>query len=228
MYKFILNGPPIAQMRHRTHGEIHYNPQDKEKKQCQQILKYKTQRMGLESPLKGPIEVEMTFHTDYPRKSDRKSVNRFLWGCEFNTSKPDDDNMEKFYKDCLSKIVYLDDKQIISTKLKKRYSLQPRTEIMVKEISSKLTEQARKILEMINPDEFMDMMEDLNLLNDSIMINSHKNENQEVAEKVQLEAAMKISEFSDAFGKIFSNISKKYPNAWQEIKAELKVDELDG
>ncbi len=218
MLKFILDGEPIAQMRHRTSGRKHYNPQSEIKKSIQWRIKHKCQLQGHKQPLEGPISIEMIFYLDYPRKRSRSDLNLFLWGCEKNTSKPDDDNMEKFYKDCLSKIVYVDDKQIISTKLEKHYSLQPRTEILVMEKKSILPEKAKKILEMINPDEFMALLDDLTNVGDSILLDDLRKE--AVAERVQYEAACKISEFADKFSPILTKISKKYPGIWKELRAQ--------
>lgn len=220
MYKFILKGQPIAMERHRVADGIHYNPQKKLKQVWQKIIKSKCMIQGLNSPLDGPIHIEMRFYLDFPVKRDRKAVNAFLWGCEKATCKPDDDNMAKWVNDLFSSVVYVDDKQVISTKLEKHYSLEPRTEIIVMEKKSLLPEKARKILEMISPDEFMEIMEELNLVNDSIMINELKNTDS--SERVQIEAAMIISEFADKYAKILMNISKKHPNVWRDLKEDLE------
>lgn len=47
---------------------------------------------------------------------------------------PDFDNFEKFICDCMNKIVFKDDKQIVSCRSDKRYSDQPRTEILIQEL----------------------------------------------------------------------------------------------
>jgi Holliday junction resolvase RusA-like endonuclease len=47
---------------------------------------------------------------------------------------PDFDNLEKFAVDSINKIVFEDDKQIVSCRTDKRYSERPRTEILIKEL----------------------------------------------------------------------------------------------
>lgn len=219
-YTFTFPGQPIAQERHRTSGRVHYNPQKALKDKMQLVVKNKCRLQGLIEPLEGPIHVEMRFYLAYPIKCDKRAVNAFLWGLEKATCKPDDDNLEKWAKDLFTKIAYVDDKQIISTHLEKHYSLDPRTEITIMEKNSLLPDKARKILEMINPEEFMEIMDDLNLVNDSIMINELQKD--DTKERVQLEAAMKISEFADKYASLLMKISKKYPGIWIDLKEDLE------
>ena len=47
---------------------------------------------------------------------------------------PDFDNLEKFAVDSMNKIVFDDDKQIVSCRTDKRYSERPRTEILIIEL----------------------------------------------------------------------------------------------
>lgn len=221
-YTFTLLGQPIANKSSRSSRFIkgHFDPQKGEKNRLRTVIAQQCRLKGLIQPLEGPIIIKVSFYLDYPRKADRNAYNSFLWGLENATSKPDSDNCKKFYGDLLSKIAYVDDKQIISTHLKKHYSLEPRTEITIMQKTSILPNKARKILQMINPEEFLDIMEDLILIQDSILINELQNENTQ--EKVQLEAAMKISEFADKYAFLLMKISKKYPGIWIELKEDIE------
>ena len=56
----------------------------------------------------------------------------------YHISKPDTDNLEKFYKDCMNKIVYLDDSQFILNQVSKLYireDEQSKTIICISEIA---------------------------------------------------------------------------------------------
>ena len=50
-----------------------------------------------------------------------------------HTSKPDIDNLAKFYLDCLNGIAWEDDKQIIGLSAAKEYSTEPMTSIVILE-----------------------------------------------------------------------------------------------
>lgn len=223
MLKFTLPGPPIPQARPRLgcNGVV-FNSQYKIKKhvkeQLYSLCKFYRHIVPYRSDI--PIKIEMNFYLPLPKKNDKKFLNLFSWGCIDNVSKPDDDNLEKFYKDCLNKIVYDDDRQIISTILKKEYSENPRTEIKIMAKEKKLPDKAKEILSFLNPDELIKIIEDLDLISDCL--ENTVLENEEFAEKIQLEAACLISEFADKFSPIFSKISKKYPNLWEELRQNQK------
>ena len=48
-----------------------------------------------------------------------------------HTSRPDYDNLEKFYNDCIKKIVIKDDSQLCAGDWDKEYAEVPRTEIWI-------------------------------------------------------------------------------------------------
>ncbi len=222
MLQFTINGPPIPKARARMcKSGFVFDPQSKQKKKVQGIIKslcdfYKHTMYSHEIP----IQVEIKFYFDLPRKNDIKTYNLFRWGCVDNISKPDDDNLEKFYKDCMSKIVYFDDKQIISTTLKKEYDLKPRTEIKVM-AKKTLPEKAKDVLAIMKPDDLIQLVDDLGMIVDYIdrvgITESHDLHN------MQLSAACLISEFADRFSPCLSKISKKYPGVWKELKHDIEI-----
>ena len=221
MLKLTISGPPIPKARPRLgRNDNVFDPQCKVKNLIRRKVYALCQENDHKSPYESevPIEIEMKFFCTLPKKNDKKFLNLFLWGCIKHTSKPDDDNLEKFYKDCLNKIVYHDDSQIVSTILKKEYSLNPRTEIkiMKKEISA--ADKVKDILSFINPDEFVDFSDDICIM--ASYLQNNESEPSEITDKIREEAACLISNFADRFSPILSKIAKKYPGAWKEFQGK--------
>lgn len=86
----------------------------------------------ISKPLKGPIWLNMTFHTSIPRSwsQKRKEAENGKW----NMKRPDIDNFLKFALDTLNGLIYLDDAQVVELTCQKIYSKLPRTEIQIKEL----------------------------------------------------------------------------------------------
>jgi len=131
-----IRGKPVAKARARyvntKRGVRTYDPQkdkaDVIKLQIvQQMAPFRT-----EEPLAGAIAVEMTFHTPMP-KSFTAAKKRALQGTH-NFKRPDVDNYAKMYLDCMNEWIYNDDGQVAELKASKRYSLNPRTEITIREL----------------------------------------------------------------------------------------------
>jgi Holliday junction resolvase RusA-like endonuclease len=226
MLEFTINGPPIPKARARMcKSGFVFDPQSKQKKKVQSIIKllcafYKHAMY----PPEIPVRVEIKFYFDLPRKNDTKTYNLFLWGCIDNISKPDDDNLEKFYKDCMSKIVYYDDKQIISTTLKKEYDIKPRTEIKVM-AKKTLPQKAKDVLAIMKPEELIQLVDDLGMIVDYID-RVGVSESGDI-HNMQLSAACLISEFADKFSPCLSKVSKKYPGIWKEFKQDIEITKSD-
>ena len=138
----LIIGQPIANKRHRSlrNSNVQYDPQKKEKAivrnaMIEQIHKlpklnmylfndcvYFDQAQFFEVYLRYYMKAPKAFHTAIKRETERFFV------CH---KKPDLDNMDKFYLDCMTGIVYPDDAMIVSLTSVKYYSMQPRTEIWV-------------------------------------------------------------------------------------------------
>ena len=124
-------GEPIAKSRHR-HGttssgkKISYDIQKKAKEVVKWLalkqLHDSTNEFGTFIPSKSAFEVILEFHLITP---DFKKPNVHA------VCKPDIDNLVKFYLDALNRIVWEDDKQIISLHASKTYSDSPKTVITI-------------------------------------------------------------------------------------------------
>jgi len=129
--RFTLYEKPLAQKRHRRNGNRTYDPSATAKKYVGFMIKQYTENYASlnEHLLCGPIEVTMNFYMPMPRtKAARKKKGRY------HTSKPDIDNLFKFYSDVMTGIIYADDAYICKINVTKYNSDTTRTEVIVKEI----------------------------------------------------------------------------------------------
>ena len=130
MLKLPIPGPPIPLKRPRArrigkHIAI-YDPQARQKKKialwCRQYVT---------KPLKDPISANMTFYITRPKSHFGTGKNRQTLKASaplYITTKPDLDNLIKFYLDVLNGLAYQDDKQIVEIHAKKLYFDQDQTE----------------------------------------------------------------------------------------------------
>lgn len=87
--------------------------------------------------LEGPLYVQMTFHRLRPKahlKTDG-SLNAEGGRNEYPTTKPDVLKLARAVEDAMTGIVYVDDAQIVSENLMKRYSDREGVEVTVMEVS---------------------------------------------------------------------------------------------
>lgn len=142
--KFIFPGPPISKKRHRycaknskiwTYDEQEMEAENAKIKLKLMILQAKYDYFKELTELAGAeaYEVQMTFYLPLPKKLNKREVKAIaddFKSVPANT-KPDLDNLIKFYLDVANEILYKDDKQIISINANKWYSENPRTEFTI-------------------------------------------------------------------------------------------------
>ena len=93
-----------------------------------------------------------------PKSLSEAKKNAKLWGLIKHTAKPDLDNLEKFYLDCLTGIIFSDDSQVVQLSSKKLYSNHPRTEIYIMSYKKPLGEEVNGILEIFGPDQLLEFL----------------------------------------------------------------------
>lgn len=130
MFKYVILGEPISWkrpggMRYR------YDMQKNEKL----LTGIELERQHGDKPLyTGPLDVELSFFVSYPQKISRKAVRVMK---DWVITTPDLDNLEKYILDCCSGILYPDDKFVVKKLGIKVYDLNPRTEIIIRELNEK-------------------------------------------------------------------------------------------
>lgn len=117
--RFIIEGKPKYQKRHRHGRGRTWNPSSKDKKSIKLILK--SQYKG--KPIDTPCKVEITAY--YPfLKSWSKKEKAISEGAP-KITKPDVDNIAKLYGDAMNGIVYTDDNRVVEITCRKLYSKEP-------------------------------------------------------------------------------------------------------
>jgi Holliday junction resolvase RusA-like endonuclease len=118
-----LLGPPVPWKRpaHRVmNGKvIVFDAQHKEKEQARWQMR--TSYKG--EPLTCPVAITMTFFFVPPKSCSKVRRREYLMGISNHISKPDVDNLAKFYMDCLTGVVLGDDCQVFSLSLHKTYDV---------------------------------------------------------------------------------------------------------
>ena len=133
MIEFIIPGVPVAKGRARTgKNNIHYTPtKTKEYESLVKVSAYNAmhQREVMIYPIKLDILLCMPIPASWSKKKKHLAAIKQL----LPTTKPDCDNVLKAIADGMNKIVYEDDKQIVSISMLKVYDSKPRSVVRVQE-----------------------------------------------------------------------------------------------
>lgn len=142
MIKIVLAGEPVGKGRHRSKLMSKIGDTGKAQTFIMNYPAPKTARfedrlawaaqvaMVGKKLLEGPLEVALTAYVSIPASKSAKWKAEALAGRILPTKKPDWDNFAKC-SDALNKVVWIDDSQVVTAFVCKRYSDQPRMEIIV-------------------------------------------------------------------------------------------------
>jgi Holliday junction resolvase RusA-like endonuclease len=136
--QFTVPGPPVAKGRprfHRASGRT-YTP-EKTVRYEDTVRTFASQAMAGNAPMQGPLLVAVAFWVTVPSSWSKKRQQEAIAGEIQPTKKPDLDNCVKAIKDALNGIVWRDDSQVVTLRLKKRYSDTPRTEVVVRQVEAR-------------------------------------------------------------------------------------------
>ena len=217
---FEIPGVPIAKARHKSarRGNIlmHYDPQHKEKKWMQNFI-YCTMKAKEKFGPTVALQVDFNFFFTLPKSATRKQKNLLSWGCLEHMSKPDCTNLGKFYEDVMNEIVYPDDKQLVSIKINKFYSVKDRTiiKIMPKKDCTSVVEE---IIEKINIEEFFEISHWMKEIAQTLMLYPEMEESTKL--KYAETAALAIKKISENYGKVICEIAKKNKTILNRIEKD--------
>ena len=153
--------------------------------------------------------VNFLFMLPIPASSTMRDRNLISWYDEVIT-KPDIDNLVKFYLDAANDILWKDDAKIYHLSADKIYSENPKTIITVTGTNMDEEDLVRGILKTFNQGEFLEMISDVEDLFD------HHYD--------PCKCAYIISKLSE-FGPQLSQVHKKYPEAWKHMEKEDATEE---
>ena len=132
--KFIIHAVPKPKGRPRVTRSGHaFTPKATREYEQLIVSEWEKQWGGIE-PIKNPIAVRVMFYMPIPKATSNKARERMAAGLEVPAKKPDIDNLLKAVLDALNGKAYHDDNQIVDISAEKRYSSNPRTEVLIGEI----------------------------------------------------------------------------------------------
>lgn len=234
--RFTISGVPVAKARPRfsTRGGFPraYDIQTKEKNAViaevkdivRQALDSENKPTAIEASNLASAEfydVTLVFHQPVPKSCTIAERNAKLWGLEKCTTKPDLDNMQKFYLDCFNEQLYEDDRFVIKMQTAKSYTRNPRIEVNIMPGSNNLGECVNGILRIFGPDQLTDLLRTTWELYD---LYGRDEEGDWVEDAVGIEnvdevrlsrTAYILSSLADQNAKLFDKINKRYPGFYK-------------
>lgn len=130
MISLIIPGEPVAKGRPRmTRSGIAYTPGKTQG--YENLVKMCYMEQGNKVKLEGRVQLSMLAYFQIP-KSKSKKMQKAMEEQEIRpTKRPDIDNILKGVLDALNKLAYDDDSQIVSVRVEKFYSHEPRVEVAI-------------------------------------------------------------------------------------------------
>jgi len=129
LFRYVIELDPLALARPRMGNGNVFDSQKKEKLYYGLYLA----RLHGDRPFyKGPIHLEVTFYMRIPKMSNRKME---CLEDKWHITRPDISNCLKFIEDVGIGILYEDDSIICSELVMKRYSMKPRIEFSIVELT---------------------------------------------------------------------------------------------
>lgn len=113
MISLKISGLPIGKARHRQGKFVAYNPQSEQERGV--IWEIKRQIADF-TPTEKPLRLGLDAYFPRPKSHYGTGRNREVVkqsSPKLHTKKPDLDNLFKFYMDCMNKVVYQDDCQVV-------------------------------------------------------------------------------------------------------------------
>lgn len=218
-YTIIIEGKPIPKMRPRfaSHGRFFPFVYDAQKdiklKIRDKIFDYVKEKYDdIDFPkIAATYKIELRFYFRPPESLSLKQRNALLWNLKPFDIKPDLDNIEKFYLDCASGILWNDDKQVVALSSEKYYEEFERTEMTLTPVlDMKLKTEDINLLLKFSPSEMFEFLNDIKVLyTDPKVIKSLERDDFEIWISKFSED---LTDFSDKYSKKLKEISKMRKN----------------
>lgn len=138
MISIVIPGRPIAKKRPRFARRKNYVAVIDDQKAEEGLFLWHLERQFgfLDEPISIAIAIKLRFYMPIPKATSKSKRGLMIEGLISHTKKPDLDNLIKFALDCLSQYgTFIDDAQVVEIAATKQYSAEPRTEIVIEQIS---------------------------------------------------------------------------------------------
>lgn len=129
--RFTVLGNPFGKQRPRHNRYTTYTPEKTRLHEREIALEYGKQCGNTRFASGTYVEMKITAYMKIPKSASKAARAKMIDGLIRPTVKPDIDNIWKLVADALNGIAYEDDKCIVDAQVRKFYSEQPRTEIVL-------------------------------------------------------------------------------------------------
>ena len=134
IYQFQIPGDPVAKGRPRFSRKTGrtWTPEKTARYENLVSLSF-TDTYPNQFPTGEPIRLTVIAYFSPPKSTSKKRLAGMLSNLIHHTKRPDIDNILKSVMDGLNKVAFMDDSQIWSMCVEKRYSEHPRVEVIIEE-----------------------------------------------------------------------------------------------
>jgi Holliday junction resolvase RusA-like endonuclease len=139
MIQIDLDGEPIPWMRAKPNyrNRCMYDPQKAEK----ETIRWQMRGKFRNKPFTGPLKIGFTFFFAPPKSTSGPIRRDMINGVIHHILKPDCDNLVKFYLDCMTGVVYEDDRQVCGESGDKLYAESPGVHIEITPLNTNFKKQ---------------------------------------------------------------------------------------
>ncbi len=127
MISIELFGNPIPQQRPRFARRGNFVSCYDAQSKIKEAYQWQIRSQFREDPLAVPLSMDLVFFMPIPKSESGIKKRQKANGLIAHTKKPDLDNLVKLILDCMNKIAFVDDSQIVEIRAKKIYSSKPGT-----------------------------------------------------------------------------------------------------
>ncbi len=134
IYRFEVPGDPVAKGRPRFSRKTGrtWTPEKTSRYENLVAMAYKENYPDM-IPAGEPIRLTVIAYFTPPKATSKKRLALMLSNLIHHVKRPDADNILKSVQDGLNKVAFMDDSQIWSLCVEKRYSEYPRVEVVIEE-----------------------------------------------------------------------------------------------
>ena len=137
--EFIIAGKVQAKQRPRFTGKFVYTPKQTIEYENWVKTSYLDKYSG-QPIFENALKVKIIAYYEIPKSISNKKKLQMLHNEIFPTIKPDTDNIAKSILDSLNGIAFLDDKQVVSLAVEKRYGSSPCAAVVIEEMEAENNE----------------------------------------------------------------------------------------
>ena len=129
---FNIPGKVQAKQRPRFNGKYAYTP-DRTANYENWVKICYLEKYRNEKPLVAPLRIKIIAFYEIPKSTSKKRRQQMLDNKIYPTVKPDTDNIAKSILDSLNGVAYLDDKQVVSLTVEKKYEEEASVSVWISE-----------------------------------------------------------------------------------------------